>query len=97
MTGTHQRLEPLGLALFLFSCLGLMEQRTRWAGIDAFPTVGAGLHITPWIIEAANDLAVLAAPAHIPDMCTLHFIANPHAAGAKNAAVVIEPKLWGKR
>jgi hypothetical protein len=55
--------------------------------------VGAGLHSTPGFPKAADDLAVFAAPAHIPHVGAFHLVAHPHAAGAEDAAVVIEPEM----
>ncbi len=41
-------------------------------------------------IEIGDDLAVDAAAHHVPGMRAFDFVANPHAAGAQNAAVVID-------
>ena len=89
----HQGRQPLGVAVRLLAGVGRVKQGAGGAHLHAFAAVGAGAHRTPGLIQAADDLAVLAPPAHIPHMGTLHLVADPHAAGAEDAAVVIEPKL----
>ena len=89
----HQGLEPLGVPLLFLAGVGFVEQRAGGAHLHAFAAVGAGVHIAPGFTQAADDLAVLAAPAHIPHVGSFHLIAHPHPAGAKDAAVVIQAVL----
>jgi hypothetical protein len=67
----------------------LVEEGTGGADLHALAAIGAGLDLPPGLSQAGDDLALLAPPAHIPDVGALHFIADPNATGAEDAAVVI--------
>ena len=67
-----------------------MEKRTCGAGHHTFAAGCAGFGAPPWVIEIGDDPRVAAATGDIASAGTLDVPAGPHAAGAEDAAVVVQ-------
>ena len=87
----------LGKAADGFAVLGhlldadsLLGECSRWAGLDAFATAGAGTRVAPVFGHVADDPCVNAPSGDFPDIRTFELGADPDTARAENAAVVIE-------
>ena len=84
----------LGLVVFHFGHRGaLAEKGAGGTGLHAFAARGATGGFAPWLVEIGDDPAVMAAPGDIPGVRTFDFIADAHATGTENAAVVIDAEL----
>ena len=68
-----------------------VEQRPCWAYLHAFSASRAGRR-TPWIVQVGNHFAINSAPHHIPHVRAFDLRADPHAARAQDAAIVIGGK-----
>jgi hypothetical protein len=90
LPGPPQLAGALGMGMLFGRGVLLGEQGAGGADVNALAAGGAGVHLPPGLIEPGNDAAVAAALGHIPDVGPLNLIADPHAAGAQDAAVVIE-------
>ena len=62
------------------------------ADLHALAAAGAGVGIAPGLAQIRNDPGVAAAAEDVPGVGPLDFIADPHAARAQQAAVVIDAK-----
>ena len=60
------------------------------ARLNALAATGAGFRFAPFRVQITDDAGVNAARGHLPDMGAFQFRANANAAGAKDAAVVVE-------
>ena len=68
------------------------RERAGGAGLDAFAAAGAVARVAPVVFEIADDAGVDAARGDLPHMRSFHLSADPDAAGAEDAAIVIEDK-----
>src|SRR5271165_4983492 len=73
--------------------LALVEQSAGGADLDAFSAACAG-RFSPWLIEVGDDHGVNAAAHHIPDVRALNLGADADAAGAEDAAIVVERETF---
>ncbi len=60
--------------------------------MHAFPATGAALGFAPGLRQVGNHQALAAAAHHVPGMRALDLVADPHAARAQDAAVLVQHK-----
>src|ERR1017187_8637048 len=65
-------------------------ERAGGAHLDALAAIGATPRLAPRLVHVANHHGADAARADVPDVRAFHLGADPHAARAEDAAVVIE-------
>ena len=86
----NQSLKTIGMSMLLFTGIFFMKQCSSRTSVNALAAVGAGLDLTPRLRQTRDDLTALAPPSHIPDVSSLHLIADPHTACAEDAAVAVD-------
>src|SRR6266545_7104421 len=80
------------VTLHLGNRRALEEYRSSRASRGAFPACSACLGHAPGLVEVGDHAPPGAASRNIPGMHALDLIAGAHAAGAKHAAIVIDPE-----
>jgi hypothetical protein len=88
---SHERQVRKELALFghLGDRMALFAERAGGTELHAFAATGAALRFAPGLREIGDHHAVGAAPGHVPGMRAFDFVADPDAARAQNATVLI--------
>src|ERR1035437_8487165 len=67
----------------------LFGKRARGAHLHALAAAGAAFALAPRLVEVGDHAAIHAARHDVPGMGALDFVADPHAARAQDAAVVV--------
>ena len=80
---------PAGLGA-LGDRAALLEQRPGRADLDALAAAGAGGRLPPGGAEVGDHPGVDAPAHHVPGVGALDLVADPHAAGAHDTAVVVD-------
>lgn len=90
LTGIHDEGDAGGVAFHFGNGRALAEDRASWAGEDAFATGCATECVAPGLAEVGDDMGKVAASGDVPGVRAFDFIADAYAAGAEDAAVVID-------
>src|ERR1035437_3822744 len=81
-----------GLALLdhLHHRKAFFRERSGGTGLHALAAAGAVACMAPVVLEVADDARVDAARGYLPDVRALHLRTDPDAAGAEDAAILVE-------
>ena len=75
----------------------LLEERPGGAHLDALAAAGAGVGLAPGRAQVGDQPGLGAPSHHVPGVSPLDLVADAHAAGAEDAAVVVDPEALVRR
>jgi hypothetical protein len=81
--------QKFGILGVIGADFAFVEEGAGWTDLDALAAASAG-GFAPGLMEIGDDERVDAAPHDVPDMRAFNFSAYANAAGAEDAAILVE-------